>query len=65
MPNIRECLAACAARYTGATIIMKTGTHLPWVSRLLEQPGHRVLVANARKLRAISVNHTKNDAEVD
>lgn len=63
LPNTRECLAAYAARYPAATIIMETGTHSPWVSRLLEQQGHRVIVANARKLRAISASHTKNDAE--
>lgn len=63
LPNTRECLAAYAARYAGATIIMETGTHSPWVSRLLAQRGHRVIVANARKLRAISASHTKNDAE--
>ena len=32
---------------------METGTHSPWVSRFLEEQGHRVLVANARKLGAI------------
>jgi transposase len=63
LTNTRECLTACTARYPEATIIMETGTHSPWVSRLLEQKGHRVLVANARKLRAISASHTKNDAE--
>lgn len=63
LPNTRECLSAFAARYPGATIIMETGTHSPWVSRQLEQCGHAVLVANARKLRAISASHTKNDAE--
>jgi len=29
IPNTRECLAAYAARYPGATIIMETGTHSP------------------------------------
>jgi transposase len=33
------------------------------VSRLFEARGHRVLVANARKLRAISASHTKSDDE--
>ena len=61
--NTRECVAAFAARYPGAVLIMETGTHSPWVSRLLEAGGHRVIVANARKLRAISQSHTKNDAE--
>ena len=63
LPNTRECLSAFAARYPGATVIVETGTHSPWVSRLLAQCGHPVLVANARKLRAISASHTKNDAE--
>jgi transposase len=34
-------------------IAIETGTHSPWVSRLLEGCGHEVLVANARKLRLI------------
>jgi len=63
LPNTRECLAQLSARWPAATIIMETGTHSPWVSRLFEQHGHRVLVANARKLRAISASHTKTDAE--
>jgi transposase len=34
-------------------IAIETGTHSPWVSRLLKGCGHEVLVANARKLRLI------------
>jgi transposase len=34
-------------------IAIETGTHSPWVSRLLEGCAHEVLVANARKLRLI------------
>jgi transposase len=34
-------------------IAIETGTHSPWLSRLLEECGHEVLVANARKLRLI------------
>ena len=61
--NTRECLTAFAARFPGATIIMETGTHSPWVSRLFEARGHRVYVANARKVRAISASHTKSDEQ--
>ena len=61
--NTRECLAAFSARFPTATMVMETGTHSPWVSRLFEARGHRVLVANARKLRAISASHTKGDDE--
>jgi len=45
-------------------IAIETGTHSPWVSRLLKECGHEVLVANARKLRLIYANKRKTD-EVD
>jgi transposase len=45
-------------------IAIETGTHSPWVSRLLEECGHEVLVANARKLRLIYASKRKTD-EVD
>jgi len=44
-------------------VVMETGTHSPWISRLLESLGHEVIVANARKLRAISQNESKNDRQ--
>ncbi len=61
--NTREVLSAFCARYPGATVVMETGTHSPWISRLLSSLGHRVIVANARKLRAISQSQTKSDRE--
>jgi transposase len=42
-------------------IAIEAGTHSPWVSRLLEECGHEVLVANARKLRLIYANRRKTD----
>ena len=33
-------------------IAIETGTHSPWASRVLEECGHEVLVANARKTEA-------------
>jgi transposase len=45
-------------------IAMEAGTHSPWVSRVLEECGHEVLVANARKVRLIYANKRKTD-EVD
>jgi transposase len=45
-------------------IAVETGTHSPWVSQLLEECGHEVLVANARKLGLIYSNRRKTD-EVD
>jgi transposase len=44
-------------------VVLETGTHSPWISRLLRGLGHEVIVANARKLRAISQNESKNDRQ--
>ena len=45
-------------------IAIEAGTHSPWASRVLEECGHQVLVANARKLRLIYANKRKTD-EID
>ena len=42
-------------------IVMEVGTHSPWVSRVLSKLGQEVLVANARKVKAIYENSKKND----
>jgi len=43
------------------TVAIETGTHSPWVSRVLSSLGHKVLVANSRKLRLIYENRRKRD----
>lgn len=48
-------------RMARARIALEAGTHSPWVSRLLEELGHEVLVANPRKLRMIYDSDSKND----
>jgi hypothetical protein len=40
-------------------IAIEAGTHSPWASRVLEECGHEVLVANARKLRLIYARASK------
>ena len=45
-------------------IAIEAGAHSPWASRVLEECGHEVLVANARKLRLIYSNKRKTD-EID
>ncbi len=42
-------------------IAMETGTHSPWVSRLLRELGHEVLVAHAQKVQLISKSNRKDD----
>ncbi len=47
--------------YKDARLAMETGTHSPWISRLLEPLVHRVYVANARKVQLIYKGPKKND----
>jgi transposase len=42
-------------------IAIEVGTHSPWVSRLLEECGHEVLIANPRKTRLIYGQRRKTD----
>jgi transposase len=42
-------------------IAIEAGTHSPWASRVIEECGHEVLVANSRKLRLIYSNKRKTD----
>jgi transposase len=42
-------------------IAMETGTHSPWVSRLLTELGHEVLVAHAQKVELITKSNRKDD----
>ena len=42
-------------------VAMEVGTHSRWASHLLTELGHDVLIANARKLRAIYHNPRKGD----
>jgi transposase len=48
-------------RMSACRIALETGTHSPWVSRLLERYGHDVVVANARQVRLIYESDRKND----
>ena len=62
--NNETSLTNLSKQFPKARIVMETGTHSPWISRLFERLGHEVLVANARKLKAIYTNTHKSD-EVD
>src|SRR5215210_6292567 len=45
-------------------IAIEAGTHSPWASRVLEECGHEVLVANPRRTSLIYASKRKTD-EVD
>src|SRR5260370_38799150 len=40
---------------------LETGTHSPWVSRILSELGHEVIVAHARNVRLIGESRKKDD----
>jgi transposase len=52
------------ARFQGlerSRVVIETGTHTNWVAETLASCGHEVVVANARKARAIFGNPRKDD----
>jgi len=59
--NHRESLRRLSQKYSGALMVMEVGSHSPWISRFLSELGHRVLVANPRKVRAIYQTDRKSD----
>jgi len=61
LSNTRPALAKLMADFPRATVAMEAGTHSPWISRYLTGCGATVLVANPRKLHAISRSERKCD----
>lgn len=59
--NHRDSLRRLSKKYPGASIVFEVGSHSPWISRYLAGLGHRVIVANPRKVRAIYQNTRKSD----
>lgn len=56
-PHLRKLFSA----WPPSLVAIEAGTHSPWVSRVLEELGHKVLVAHPRKLRAIYQSDHKSD----
>lgn len=61
LPNTRPALSQLLADFPRAIVALEAGTHSPWISRYLTDLGATVLVANPRKLHAISRNERKCD----
>jgi transposase len=61
LPNTRPALVQLLADFPRATVAVEAGTHSPWISRYLTEHGASVLVANPRKLHAISRSERKCD----
>src|SRR5215467_2548790 len=54
-------LRASFAAMPRSRIALETGMHSPWVSRLLSELGHEVIVAHARNVRLIGESRRKDD----
>ena len=62
--KIRTTPAGIRGRFGGhrrMRVALEVGTHSPWVSELLEEAGHEVVVANPRKVRLIGESRQKDD----
>jgi transposase len=56
-----EAMKQTFAKIPRSLIAMETGTHSPWVSRLLTELGHEVIVAHAQKVELITKSSRKDD----
>jgi Transposase len=61
LPTNREALRRRFASERPLRVAIEAGTHSPWVSRVLEECGHEVLVANPRRTRLIYASKRKTD----
>jgi len=61
LPTAREPFHRWFSRLAPCRIAMEVGAQSRWTSHLLRELGHDVLVANARKLRALYHNPRKRD----
>src|SRR5271170_3256089 len=61
LTNTRPVLARLLVEFSHATVAIEAGTHSPWISRYLTELGAHVIVANPRKLHAISRSERKCD----
>jgi transposase len=61
LPTTPEAMKQTFGKISRSLIALETGTHSPWVSRLLRELGHEVLVAHAQKVQLISKSNRKDD----
>ena len=61
LPTTPEEMKQTFGRMVRSRIAMETGTHSPWVSRLLTGLGHEVIVAHAQRVCLIVKSRRKDD----
>jgi transposase len=62
LANTAEALRKYFGALPSCRVALEAGTHSGWISRLLEELKHEVLVGNPRKLRMIWDSDDKNDS---
>src|ERR1700758_4499538 len=61
LATTKQAMKQVFGRIPRSRVAMETGAHSPWVSRLLDQLGHEVIVAHARNVRLIGESSRKDD----
>jgi len=61
LPTTPKALQQVFGGMPASRIALETGAHSPWVSRLLTQLGHEMIVAHARNVRLIGESRRKDD----
>src|SRR5208337_2670617 len=61
LPTTPEAMKQTFGKIPQSLIALETGTHSPWVSRLLTELGHQVIVAHAQKVQLITKSNRKDD----
>jgi transposase len=61
VPTTPEAMKKTFGKIPRSLIALETGTHSPWVSRLLTELGHEVIVAHAQKVQLITKSNRKDD----
>jgi Transposase len=61
LPMTPEAIKQTFGKIPRSLIALETGTHSPWVSRLLSELGHEVIVAHAQKVQLITKSNRKDD----
>ena len=61
LPTTKSGIERVFGKIPRSRVVLETGTHSPWVSRLLTQLGPEVIVAHARNVRLIGESSRKDD----
>jgi transposase len=61
LPTTPEAMKRTFEKLPASRIVLETGTHSPWISRLLAELGHEVIVAHAQKVQLITKSSRKDD----